>query len=161
MSVSILIFISWIQISWTKKNGLLDSGQKLLLGSTYTMTNISQYQAGVYICEASNGVGHPVLQHINLTVLCEYSCEIPDTSLFRNSLFFILYPSFSFKYAKENIKKIETNQPKRKVDCWEKKFLALTNCTFMSNIRQRSFISFDKNNKSYNIFKGSIARYRF
>ena len=115
------------------------------------MRNISQYQAGVYICEASNGVGYPVLQHINLTVLCKYSAGMPDTSLVRNSLFFILSRHFNFKFAKENIKKIETNQPKRKLDCWEKKFLALTNCTFMSNIRQRSFISFDKNNKSYNI----------
>ena len=88
MSVSILIFISWIQISWTKKNGLLDSGQKLLVGSTYTMTNISQYQAGVYICEASNGVGYPVLQHINLTVLCKYSLKMPDTSLVTNCFSF-------------------------------------------------------------------------
>ena len=87
------------------------------------------------------------------TSLCSVSIpvKIPsDTSLVRNSEVFILY-RFTFKFAKENIKKIETNQPKRKVDCWEKKFLALTNCTFMSNIRQRSFISFDKNNKSYNI----------
>ena len=37
------------------------------------MTNISHYQAGLYSCQASNGVGRPVTQTISLTVLCEYS----------------------------------------------------------------------------------------
>ena len=39
----------------------------------YTMTNISHYQAGLYTCQASNGVGRPVTQTISLTVLCKYS----------------------------------------------------------------------------------------
>jgi len=62
------------QISWSKRNGLLDSGRKFVEGTVYTMHNISQYQSGVYICQASNGVGYPVVQHINLTVL--YSPEV-------------------------------------------------------------------------------------
>jgi len=62
------------EISWSKKNGLLDSGDKFIVGGVYTMRNISQYQSGVYICQASNGVGYPVVQHINLTVL--YSPEV-------------------------------------------------------------------------------------
>jgi len=43
-------------------------------GGVYAMTNISQYQSGLYICQASNGVGYPVVQQINLTVL--YSPEV-------------------------------------------------------------------------------------
>ena len=96
-----------------------------MTGSTYSMVNISQYQAGLYICQASNGVGYPVLQHINLTVLCKL----------KMNLVFIFY--CIIKFSKENIRKIETYQPKRKVDGREKNFLALTNCTFMSTIRQR------------------------
>lgn len=57
------------QISWSKKNGLLDSGLKFQEGSIYTIHNISRHQAGVYKCQASNGVGYPVIQEINLTVL--------------------------------------------------------------------------------------------
>ena len=64
--------ILFFQISWSKKNGLLDSGDKFVVGGVYTMRNISQYQSGVYICQASNGVGYPVIQNINLTVLCKY-----------------------------------------------------------------------------------------
>ena len=60
------------QISWSKKNGLLDSGLKFLEGSIYTIHNISRHQAGVYKCQASNGVGYPVIQEIHLTVLCKY-----------------------------------------------------------------------------------------
>jgi len=62
------------QISWSKKNGLLDSGLKFLEGSIYTIHNISRHQAGVYKCQASNGVGYPVIQEIHLTVL--YSPEV-------------------------------------------------------------------------------------
>ena len=60
------------QISWSKKNGLLDSGLKFQEGSIYTIHNISRHQAGIYKCQASNGVGYPVLEEINLTVLCKY-----------------------------------------------------------------------------------------
>lgn len=62
------------QISWSKKNGLLDSGLKFQEGSIYTIHNISRHQAGIYKCQASNGVGYPVLEEINLTVL--YSPEV-------------------------------------------------------------------------------------
>lgn len=64
------------KISWTKRNGLLDSGvhQEDAGVGVYTMTNISHYQAGLYSCQASNGVGRPVTQTISLTVL--YSPEV-------------------------------------------------------------------------------------
>jgi len=62
------------QISWSKKNGLLDSGLKFQEGPVYTIHNISRHQAGIYKCQASNGVGYPVLEEINLTVL--YSPEV-------------------------------------------------------------------------------------
>lgn len=62
------------KISWSKKNGLLDSGHKFVEGGVYSMNNISEHQSGIYICQASNGVGYPVVQHINLTVL--YSPEV-------------------------------------------------------------------------------------
>ena len=67
------IYSSILQISWSKKNGLLDNGHKFVEGGVYSMTNISEHQSGVYICQASNGVGYPVVQHINLTVLCKLS----------------------------------------------------------------------------------------
>ena len=41
----------------------------------YTMTNISHYQAGLYSCQASNGVGRPVTQTISLTVLCKWTVD--------------------------------------------------------------------------------------
>jgi len=57
------------RVDWSKKNGLLESGLKTQQGPVLTMNNISQYQSGLYTCRASNGVGQPASQHINLTVL--------------------------------------------------------------------------------------------
>ena len=64
--------ITKLQVDWSKKNGLLESGLKTQQGPVLTMNNISQYQSGLYTCRASNGVGQPASQHINLTVLCKY-----------------------------------------------------------------------------------------
>ena len=64
--------ITTLQVDWSKKNGLLESGLKTQQGPVLTMNNISQYQSGLYTCRASNGVGQPASQHINLTVLCKY-----------------------------------------------------------------------------------------
>ena len=64
--------ITMLQVDWSKKNGLLESGLKTQQGPVLTMNNISQYQSGLYTCRASNGVGQPASQHINLTVLCKY-----------------------------------------------------------------------------------------
>ena len=77
---------NWLifQISWSKKNGLLDTGLKFHEGSIYTIHNISRHQAGIYKCQASNGVGYPVLEEIDLTVLCKQAFTDKRHILLRN-----------------------------------------------------------------------------
>uniref|UniRef100_A0A1B6CBY1 Ig-like domain-containing protein n=2 Tax=Clastoptera arizonana TaxID=38151 RepID=A0A1B6CBY1_9HEMI len=61
-------------ITWTRKNNLLPSGEKSDEGSSITIEQATRHHAGTYICSASNGVGEPVNESINVHV--KYPPEI-------------------------------------------------------------------------------------
>jgi len=62
------------KISWSRQNDQLTNRQVSPDGSALTLPAVSRHQAGVYICQADNGVGGPVNQNINLVVF--YSPEV-------------------------------------------------------------------------------------
>ncbi|XP_044727881.1 limbic system-associated membrane protein-like [Chrysoperla carnea] len=67
------------RIEWSKKNGLLPTGEQSVSGSTLTLTSIERKDAGTYQCTASNGVGQAVFATVQLHVLYP-----PEVSTDRN-----------------------------------------------------------------------------
>jgi len=45
-------------ITWTRQNNLLPSGEKSLEAKSLVIESVDRHEAGIYICEARNGVGH-------------------------------------------------------------------------------------------------------
>lgn len=45
-------------ITWTRQNNLLPSGEKSLVAKSLVIESVDRHEAGIYICEAKNGVGH-------------------------------------------------------------------------------------------------------
>ena len=61
-------------IAWRKRNDRLPAGAHVAdKGSTLTMAGVTRHHAGVYECEASNGVGANVSTEMRLSVSCEYN----------------------------------------------------------------------------------------
>ncbi|CAH1396923.1 unnamed protein product [Nezara viridula] len=48
-------------------------GLKPMNGSTITMGAVNRHQAGVYQCQANNGVGRSAFRDVTLRVLCKYA----------------------------------------------------------------------------------------
>ena len=56
------------------QNNLLPSGEKSLEAKSLVIESVDRHEAGIYICEARNGVGHKsATATIKLQVLCKYS----------------------------------------------------------------------------------------
>ncbi|KAK6622721.1 hypothetical protein RUM43_008564, partial [Polyplax serrata] len=62
-------------------NNVLPSGEKTREGSSITIEQTTRHQAGTYLCTASNGVGEPAIQSINLHVLCKLQLNLQNFSL--------------------------------------------------------------------------------
>ncbi|XP_050439437.1 opioid-binding protein/cell adhesion molecule homolog isoform X2 [Adelges cooleyi] len=56
-------------ITWIRKNDMLPCGKDSATGSTYTVNNVRRTHDGVYICSASNNIGEPVTEQIDLKVM--------------------------------------------------------------------------------------------
>ncbi|XP_055696900.1 limbic system-associated membrane protein-like isoform X1 [Phlebotomus papatasi] len=56
-------------ITWTRKNNVLPNGEEKFVSPTYVIENMDRHKGGIYICTASNGVGHSASSQINLHVL--------------------------------------------------------------------------------------------
>ncbi|KAL0273993.1 UNVERIFIED_CONTAM: hypothetical protein PYX00_006540 [Menopon gallinae] len=63
-------------VSWSRKNNVLPSGEKSREGSSITIEQTTRHQAGTYLCTASNGVGEPAVQSINLHILYPPEIEV-------------------------------------------------------------------------------------
>ena len=56
------------------QNNLLPSGEKSLVAKSLVIESVDRHEAGIYICEAKNGVGHKsATASIKLQVLCKFS----------------------------------------------------------------------------------------
>jgi len=44
-------------ITWTRQNNLLPSGEKFVVAKSLVIDSVNRHEAGVYTCEAKNGVG--------------------------------------------------------------------------------------------------------
>ena len=54
------------------QNNLLPSGEKSLVAKSLVIESVDRHEAGIYICEAKNGVGHKsATASIKLQVLCK------------------------------------------------------------------------------------------
>ena len=60
------------EIRWTKKNGYLDTGQKIETGYMLKINHVDRQHAGTYQCFADNGIGQAVTAEVQLHVLCTY-----------------------------------------------------------------------------------------
>ncbi len=58
-------------LSWSKEHDQMPKSDVTDGGSTLTLTGVTRHQAGVYRCQASNGVGRDAVEEIHLQVLCE------------------------------------------------------------------------------------------
>lgn len=58
-------------VQWSKKDGLLPSGNQIQTGYVLTINDIQRQHAGIYHCTAANGIGQPVVGDIGLHVLCK------------------------------------------------------------------------------------------
>ncbi|XP_050438441.1 neurotrimin-like isoform X2 [Adelges cooleyi] len=56
-------------ITWTRRNNVLPSGDKNLTGDTLIIQSATRHDAGVYICTAYNNVGQPAEQTITVNIL--------------------------------------------------------------------------------------------
>ena len=55
------------------QNNLLPSGEKSLVAKSLVIESVDRHEAGIYICEAKNGVGHKsATASIKLQVLCKF-----------------------------------------------------------------------------------------
>ena len=60
------------QISWRRLNNQLTHKQLSPDGTTLTLPEVTRHHAGLYICEADNGVRRTASQNISLVVHCKY-----------------------------------------------------------------------------------------
>jgi hypothetical protein len=59
------------------QNNLLPSGEKSRVAKTLVIESVDRHEAGLYVCEAKNGVGHqPAIATIKLEVLCKFQLLI-------------------------------------------------------------------------------------
>ncbi|XP_029726433.1 hemicentin-1 isoform X2 [Aedes albopictus] len=56
-------------ITWTRKNNVLENGEAQYTSSVYTIENMDRHKGGTYICTANNGVGQVATSQIILHVL--------------------------------------------------------------------------------------------
>ncbi|XP_044727182.1 limbic system-associated membrane protein [Chrysoperla carnea] len=56
-------------ITWSRRNNLLPSGEKTRASPSLTLERVDRHQAGVYQCTATNGIGQPAINQINVHVL--------------------------------------------------------------------------------------------
>ncbi|KAF4523235.1 hypothetical protein B566_EDAN011461, partial [Ephemera danica] len=56
-------------ITWTKKGGMLASGEHSVEGFSLTLEQVDRHQAGVYQCTANNDVGQPATREVTLNVM--------------------------------------------------------------------------------------------
>jgi len=77
-------------ITWTRQNNLLPSGEKSLEAKSLVIESVDRHEAGIYICEARNGVGHKsATATIKLQVLCKYLQTVENLQYYH-----FLPPSF-------------------------------------------------------------------
>ncbi|XP_037923179.1 limbic system-associated membrane protein isoform X2 [Hermetia illucens] len=56
-------------ITWSRKNNVLPNGEEKLHSPILSVEGMDRHKAGVYVCEASNGVGKPAMSQVVLHVL--------------------------------------------------------------------------------------------
>ena len=92
------------------QNNLLPSGEKRKTVKTLVIDSVDRHEAGIYICEATNGVGVSHVKaeaKIKLQVLCEsFVCNLKwrQSSRFMQK-HFLLQKTFGYeKYSRETCK---------------------------------------------------------
>ena len=77
------------------QNNLLPSGEKSLVAKSLVIESVDRHEAGIYICEAKNGVGHKsATASIKLQVLCKFS--MPFSAFLKVSSFQNVFMKASF-----------------------------------------------------------------
>ena len=66
------------------QNNLLPSGEKSLVAKSLVIESVDRHEAGIYICEAKNGVGHKsATASIKLQVLCKFFYAVHYDRIFK------------------------------------------------------------------------------
>ena len=92
--------ICWV--TWLRKyffanfqNNLLPSGEKSLVAKSLVIESVDRHEAGIYICEAKNGVGHKsATASIKLQVLCKFSMPFSATLVHYDRIFKFIFNYF-------------------------------------------------------------------
>ncbi|VVC24119.1 Hypothetical protein CINCED_3A013250 [Cinara cedri] len=63
-------------ITWTRKNNMLPNGDKTYVGNLFIIESVRRQADGIYICTASNDIGTPVDEEIDLNIL--YPPEVKE-----------------------------------------------------------------------------------
>jgi len=67
------------RVAWTRQNSMMPSGEKSRVGSSVVVEQVTRHDAGVYVCNAENGVGKPASAQISLQVLYPPEIEIEQS----------------------------------------------------------------------------------
>ena len=77
------------------QNNLLPSGEKSLVAKSLVIESVDRHEAGIYICEAKNGVGHKsATASIKLQVLCKFSMPFSATLVHYDRIFKFIFNYF-------------------------------------------------------------------
>ena len=77
------------------QNNLLPSGEKSLVAKSLVIESVDRHEAGIYICEAKNGVGHKsATASIKLQVLCKFSMPFSARLVHYDQIFKFMYNEY-------------------------------------------------------------------